>query len=107
MSCVAESATIVPFRAPRAQPQRDGRALLDSVYAAGSLPVEAGDQSTKATAAKLQLFGWVIVDEVQVDGRLRRLRPSETVKATAARPWRLSRPGFEAGQAVRVGGRMG
>jgi hypothetical protein len=42
----------------------------------------------------LQLFGFVVVEEVQSDGSLRRLKASETIQAATARPWRVSKSSF-------------
>jgi hypothetical protein len=64
---------------------------MEAVYAAGSLPVAPHDHMTKVTAAGLQLFGFVVVEEVQADGSLRRLKASETIQAATARPWRVSK----------------
>lgn len=65
---------------------------MDAVYAAGSLPVAADDRATKDVATRLTIFGFVVIDEVQADGGLRRLRPSEAVQAGTTRPWRVSKP---------------
>ncbi len=88
---------IVRFRNPRAPSARpaDQHHFLDAVYAAGSLPVAADDRSTKVIATRLTIFGFVTIDEVQGDGTVRRLRPSEAVRA-AARPWRVSKPSHRA-----------
>jgi hypothetical protein len=64
---------------------------MEAVYAAGSLPVAPNDRLTKVTAAGLQLFGFVVVEEVQADGSLRRLKASETIQAATTRPWRVSK----------------
>ena len=65
---------------------------MEAVYSAGSLPVVADDRETKAMAARLQLFGFVVIEEVEADGTTRRLRSSEAVEASLARPWRVSKP---------------
>jgi hypothetical protein len=65
---------------------------MDAVYAAGSLPINAGDRATKAMATRLNIFGFVVIDEVQADGSARRLRPSEAIHGCTARPWRVSKP---------------
>ena len=75
-----------------ANPHRDQRSLMDAVYAAGSLPIEAGDRATKVMATRLTIFGFVVIDEMQADGTARRLRPSEAIHASMARPWRVSKP---------------
>lgn len=65
---------------------------MDAVYAAGSLPIEAGDRATKIMATRLTIFGFVVIDEMQTDGTARRLRPSEAIHASTACPWRVSKP---------------
>ncbi|MDP4025029.1 hypothetical protein Q8W71_20585 [Methylobacterium sp. NEAU 140] len=102
MGCVAVS-NIVPFRRPPAAPpagerearnRRRGeqRSLMDAVYASGSLVVAAGDRDTKLTASRLQVYGFLAIEELSEDGTARRLRPSEAIRARAERPWRLSKP---------------
>jgi hypothetical protein len=75
-----------------ANPRRDQKSLMDAVYAAGSLPIEAEDRATKAMATRLTIFGFVVIDEMQADGSLRRLRPSEAIHASTTWPWRVSKP---------------
>jgi hypothetical protein len=75
-----------------ANPRRDQRSLMDAVYAAGSLPIEANDRATKAMATRLTIFGFVVIDEMHADGTVRRLRPSEAIHASTACPWRISKP---------------
>ncbi len=75
-----------------ANPRREQRGLMDAVYAAGSLPIDAGDRATKAMATRLNIFGFVVIDEMQADGSPRRLRPSEAIHGCTARPWRVSKP---------------
>lgn len=65
---------------------------MDAVYAAGSLPIPAEDRATKVMATRLTIFGFVVIDEVQADGSARRLRASEAIHASTARPWRVSKP---------------
>lgn len=65
---------------------------MDAIYAAGSLPIAAGDRATKAMATRLMIFGFVVIDELQTGGAMRRLRPSEAIHASTARPWRVSKP---------------
>ncbi|GEO12660.1 hypothetical protein [Microvirga aerophila] len=65
---------------------------MDAVYAAGSLPIAADDQTTKMMATRLTIFGFVVIDEVQSDGSARRLRPSEAIHASTVHPWRVSKP---------------
>jgi hypothetical protein len=65
---------------------------MDAVYSAGSLTIGADDRATKAMATRLTIFGFVVIDELQSDGMARRLRPSEAFHASAALPWRVSKP---------------
>ena len=65
---------------------------MDAVYAAGSLPVAAGDRVTKMAATHLNIFGFVVIDEIQADGTARRLRPSEAYMTSVSHPWRISKP---------------
>ena len=87
---------VIRFPGPRSanyhSPARDQRQLMDAVYNAGSLPVAAEDRMTKMMATRLNIFGFVVIEEVQADGTARRLRPSEAVQANTDRPWRLSKP---------------
>jgi len=75
-----------------ANPRRDQKSLMDAVYAAGSLPIAADDRAAKDLATRLNIFGFVVIDEVQSDGTARRLRPSEAFQASTLRPWRVSKP---------------
>ncbi|MCJ2127831.1 hypothetical protein [Methylobacterium sp. E-045] len=106
---------VVPFRRPgRTQPQApvvspslaarrvDQRALMDAVYASGTLAVAAGDRETKLIAARLQVYGFLTVEELGEDGALRRLRPSEAIRAQVDRPWRLSKAAYGSGLSVTV-----
>ena len=82
---------VVPFRSARrtASPRRDQKGLMEAIYSAGSLPLQAGDRESKTMAARLQVFG-----------TLRRLRPSESIEGRTGRPWRVSKPslsGFAVG----------
>ena len=43
-------------------------------------------------ATRLSIFGFVVIDEIQADGTPRRLRPSEAILTSLARPWRVSKP---------------
>ena len=95
-SVADEAANVLPFRRPGRGPgaesgRRDQRGLMDAVYAAGSLAVAAGDRETKLVASRLQVYGFLRVDEVAVDGSLRRLRASEAIRAAGNRPWRLTK----------------
>ena len=89
-----QATNVVAFRKtrPQSHSRRDQKHLMEAVYSAGSLPVVADDFQTKAMAARLQLFGFVVIEEVAADGRTRRLRSSEAVAASLARPWRVSKP---------------
>ncbi|GJE17070.1 hypothetical protein [Methylobacterium marchantiae] len=108
---------VVPFRRPgRSQPQAqapivspslaarrvDQRALMDAVYASGTLPVAAGDRETKLIAARLQVYGFLIIEEVPEEGAFRRLRPSEAIRAQVERPWRLSKAAYGSGLSVTI-----
>src|SRR5215210_2137491 len=90
------STNIVPFRSARrpASSRRDQKGLMEAVYTAGSLPLQAADRESKVMAARLQVFGFVVIDEIQSDGTLRRMRPSESIEARTNRPWRVSKPSF-------------
>ncbi|GJE38058.1 hypothetical protein [Methylobacterium persicinum] len=102
MGCVAVS-NVVPFRRVMSPPpmgerevglRRRGeqRVLMETVYALGTMVVAAEDRETKLTASRLQVYGFVTIEELGEDGRGRRLRPSEAIRARTDRPWRLSRP---------------
>ena len=102
MGCVAVS-NVVPFRRPvpaQAPSERDARdrrrseqrSLLDAVYATGSMILAADDRATKLTASRLQVYGFLAIEELRVDGTVRRLRPSEAIRARSEHPWRLSKP---------------
>src|SRR5688500_4026896 len=89
-----QETNVVAFRTAHNQSysRRDQKNLMEAVYSAGSLPVGADDRGTKAMAARLQLFGFVVIEEVAADGSTRRLRSSEAIDASPARPWRVSKP---------------
>ncbi len=89
-----QASNVVAFRhaRPQSYSRRDQKNLREAVYSAGSLPVLADDGATKAMAARLQLFGFVVIEEIGADGIMRRLRSSEAVDASSARPWRVSKP---------------
>ncbi|MCJ2011366.1 hypothetical protein [Methylobacterium sp. J-076] len=102
MGCVAVS-NVVPFRRAATRPpmgereaglRRRGeqRVLMETVYALGTMVVAADDRETKLTASRLQVYGFVIIEELGEDGRGRRLRPSEAIRGRTDRPWRLSKP---------------
>ena len=89
-----QATNVVAFRQtrPQSHSRRDQKHLMEAVYSAGSLPVVAEDRATKAMAARLQLFGFVVIDEIQANGSARRLRSSQAIEASLARPWRVSKP---------------
>jgi hypothetical protein len=102
MGCVAVS-NVVPFRRVAGPPptgereardrrRSEQRALMDAVYATGSLIVAAGDRAGKLTASRLQVYGFLTVEEIGEDGAMRRLRPSEAIRARGEHAWRLSKP---------------
>ncbi|UVF20080.1 hypothetical protein HPT29_002705 [Microvirga terrae] len=90
----SQATNVIRFPGARStsNPRRDQRSLMDAVYAAGSLSIDAGDRTTKAMATRLTIFGFVVIDEVQADGSARRLRASEAIHASTACPWRVSKP---------------
>lgn len=107
---------VVPFRRPGsrgpapaqvaqsalAARRTDQRALMDAVYATGTLAVAAGDRDTKLIASRLQVYGFLLVEEVAASGETRRLRPSEAIRASTERPWRVSKASYGAGSAVTI-----
>jgi hypothetical protein len=89
-----DTTNVVAFRRPGGSgPVRHPRRLIESVYAAGSLPVAGDDIPTKTAALMLQALGFLIVEEVQPDGSPRRLSRGEA-RTALRRPWRLSKPAF-------------
>lgn len=102
---IAAAGRSTPFQAGahegRARCRSDQRALMDAVYAVGSLAVAAGDREIKLVASRLQVYGFLTIEEVRPDGSGRRLRPSEAIRARAERPWRLSKP-VHAGFSVTI-----
>ena len=118
MGCVSTATdNVVPFRRiaasgrppagygdyqGQAQRRSEQRALMDAVYATGSLAVAAGDRDAKLTASRLQVYGFLTIEEVGVDGTMRRLRPSEAIRARSDRPWRLSKPAYGGGLSVTI-----
>jgi hypothetical protein len=81
---------VFSFLQPWRRPESASTSLIDLVYASGTLTVAADDRETKRAAARLQLFGFVTIDEVG-GGRARRLRPSEAAACSPAHPWRVSK----------------
>jgi hypothetical protein len=112
----ASMGNVVPFRrsasrhsgapilreAGTAARRGDQRALMDAVYATGTLTVAAGDRETKLLASRLQVYGFLSIDEVTEAGDHRRLRPSEAIRARADRPWRLTKASYGASLAVSI-----
>ena len=94
-STLATNVVRVPGPRAAASHNRDQKGLLDTVYTSGSFVVAADDRETKLMASRLQVFGFLNIAEVMMDGSVRTLRPSESARATAIRPWRLSRPSFD------------
>ena len=94
----ALAANVVRFPGSRhtASAERDQKSLLDTIYNNGSILIAADDRETKTMAARLQVFGFLNIAEISMDGSARRLRPSETMDISSARPWRLSRPSWDA-----------
>ncbi|MCJ2033138.1 hypothetical protein [Methylobacterium sp. J-068] len=93
-----------PARGGIAARRSEQRALMDAVYATGSLTVAAGDRETKLIASRLQVYGFLLVEEIGADATPRRLRPSEAIRARTDCPWRLSKAsyGASAGLAVSI-----
>ncbi len=118
-SAPARMDNVVPFRrtTPLPAPARPGnaaraatpasrrsdqRAVMDAVYATGTLAVAAGDRETKLIAARLQVYGFLSIEEIDADGTLRRLRPSEAIRARSERPWRVTKASYGASLAVTI-----
>ncbi|AWN42676.1 hypothetical protein [Methylobacterium durans] len=89
-------------REGQAKRRSDQRALMDAVYATSSLAVAAGDRETKLTASRLQVYGFLTIEEVDEDGIARRLRPSEAIRARPERPWRLSKAAYGSSLSVTI-----
>ncbi|GJD94948.1 hypothetical protein [Methylobacterium iners] len=98
----ARSSPILRQAGSAAARRGDQRALMDAVYATGTLAVAAGDRETKLIASRLQVYGFLAIDEVEEDGGHRRLRPSEAIRARGERPWRLSKASYGASLAVTI-----
>jgi len=86
----------------RIRSRADQRSLMDAVYAAGTLAVAAADRETKLTASRLQVYGFLTIEEVGEDESFRRLRPSEAIRARAERPWLLSKASYGASLPVTI-----
>ena len=91
-----------PRKATNATRRGDQRAVMDAVYATGTLAVAAGDRETKLIAARLQVYGFLTIEEIDTEGALRRLRPSEAIRARPERPWRVTKATYGAGLAVSI-----
>lgn len=121
MRSVPATDNVVPFRRPAGMAHRrsggeaygtgpyrpgqsraDQRSLMDLVYAAGTFILAADDRATKLTASRLQVYGFLAIEEIGEDGALRRLRPSEAIRAGLERPWRLSKSLYGASLAVTI-----
>lgn len=116
MRSVATADNVVPFRRPggpghsgnfgRVQAQgherADQRSLMDLVYSTGTFLLAADDRDTKLIASRLQVYGFLTIEEVGTDGALRRLRPSEAIRVRTDRPWRLSKASYGSGLAVTI-----
>lgn len=116
MRSVASADNVVPFRRPArfnqggdfGQYQAQGReranqrSLMDLVYATGVFLLAADDRDTKLIASRLQVYGFLTIEEVGTDGTLRRLRPSEAIRARPDRPWRLTKSSYGANLSVTI-----
>ncbi|WP_372423233.1 hypothetical protein [Salinarimonas chemoclinalis] len=93
------SATLIPFPLrpapiPAIERSRElQKRLMDAVFASGALEVDAQDTPTKRLAARLQILGFVAIEEITESGDRRRLRASEAIEAEPGRDWRISRAG--------------
>lgn len=88
-----QATNVVAFKPRKQAVQHHPKTLIERIYAAGSLPVQADDVATKMAAAMLQRLGFLVIEEISADGTLRLLGPGETRQALS-RPWRLSKPAF-------------
>ena len=118
MRSVAAADNVIPFRRPaglpsgspgatgsgrsRGQARAEQRNLMDLVYATGTFILAADDRETKLVASRLQVYGFLVIEEIGEDGTLRRLRPSEAIRARLDRPWRLSKASYGASLAVTI-----
>lgn len=91
-SMIELETNVVAFK-PRAAAAHHPKAILERVYAAGSIAVRADDTPTKTASLILQAFGFLVVEEVLADGTPRRLERGKAREAMD-RPWRLSKPPF-------------
>lgn len=93
-SKLSSQANVVRFpgRQTPYKDQRDQKSLMDAVYAVGILPIAADDRETKMIAARLNIAGFIMIDEMQDGESARRLRASEAIYGSTRYPWRLSKP---------------
>ncbi|MXQ14751.1 hypothetical protein [Microvirga makkahensis] len=87
-----EGTNVVPFK-PRAKAAHHPKTILERVYAAGSLAVQADDVATKMAARMLQRLGFLVIEEISADSTPR-LLDKEEIRQAMGRPWRLSKPAF-------------
>ncbi len=116
MRSVSVADNVVPFRRPggasgsvgypglpaQRRERADQRSLMDLVYATGTFLLAADDRATKLIASRLQVYGFLAIEEVGEDGALRRLRPSEAIRARCERPWRLTKASYASGLGVTI-----
>ncbi|MCO4055621.1 MAG: hypothetical protein HEQ16_16550 [Bosea sp.] len=88
---VAFVASVVPFPRRAATRQAETAALLDVVGAAGSIEIVPRAFAARDAAAALHLMGFVHLDEIQPDGRPRRLSAHEASSAASFLNWRITR----------------
>ena len=84
---------VVAFRPRKQSVRHHPKTLIERIYAAGSLPVQADDTATKMAATMLQRLGFLVIEEILADGTPRRLEAGAARQAMD-RPWRLSKPAF-------------
>lgn len=101
MANAARSAESVQLGA-RGRERAHQRSLMDAVYATGTMVIAADERDTKLVASRLQVYGFLTIEEIAEDGTARRLRPSEAIRARAERPWRLSKASYGAGLSVTI-----
>lgn len=89
---IEPESNVVPFRR-RAAPARHPKALIETVYAAGSLTLKADERPAKLAALMLHALGFLVIHEILTDGTPQLLKRGEARRAMD-RPWRLSKPPF-------------
>ena len=95
------ASTVVALPARATASWSNPRVLLERIYAAGSLLVPAHEREARWAVAVLASLGFLVVEEIQVNGTARRLGPGEAGRDSTvarARPWRVSRPAFGGGE---------